>query len=129
MNDRYSKNKIVIKDILKNSKRPLTAKEIYSISKSTINVDFSTIYRILKNLEEENFVTKTIRQNKNSYYEIKTNEHKHQIICSCCNKEIQIDCPIIDNFKNYLEMNTGYEINYHNLELRGLCPNCRKNKK
>ncbi len=125
---RNSQNKNIVIKIIKKSNRPLTANEIFEISKKDININLSTVYRILNNLENNGNIIKTIRQNKTAYYELNTKVHKHQITCKYCNSEVQIDiCPIIEDFTKNIENTTGYEITYHNLELRGICNKC-KNK-
>ncbi len=106
-----------ILDILKNSKIPLTAEDIFKACK---NISLSTIYRALETFSESGIVTKiSVGDDEKKYYELSSNNHRHYAVCVKCRHMEYIDfCPVealsLDNFK----------ITGHRLELYGYCKNC-----
>ena len=117
-----------IKNILSKSTKPLTANEIFEKLTVSKNINLSTVYRILKKLENDKLIQKSIKQDKIAYYEFITKKHQHHLVCAKCHNEIPIDiCPIINEFSKKIESDTGYKILNHNLELTGICKKCQKN--
>ncbi len=113
-------------NIVKDSKIPITIKDIYDKCKSMKKIDLSTIYRILELYIEKNIFQKNPDSKGIIYYEYKTSSHKHFIECIKCNEKTIINyCPIKEISHKVLE-NTGYIISEHNIQLRGTCKKCSK---
>lgn len=118
-----TRNREEILKILKESKSPLCAEDIYN--SMSMNVNPSTVYRTLSILTTKGIIMKTIKENKVAYYEL-IEKHKHSIFCKNCNQIIIIDsCPLKEILKDIKEK-TGYEITGHKLEISGICSKCRK---
>ncbi|MEG2646074.1 MAG: transcriptional repressor [Clostridia bacterium] len=116
------KEKII--KIFKRAEKPMSSQEIYCILKKTIDINLSTVYRALNTLVKTNFITKELRQNGITYYEINDHIHKHYLVCNKCNSVLKLkECPI-DNLAMEISKKTGYTITDHELEFRGICPNC-----
>ena len=97
-------------------------KDKATISNIVKNVDMnrSTVYRIIDKLCSNNIVIKDINVNNKDYYVLKNN-HKHYIKCIKCNSIKDLDeCPFdnmeIDNFK----------IIKHSLKIDGICNKCQE---
>lgn len=115
-----------ILNTVKNSKEPVTIKDISGKCREIVGVDIdlSTIYRILDLYVEKNIFEKSSDNDGNIYYELKTKNHKHFIQCIKCNKRTAIDyCPMQDISRDVLQQ-TGYIVSEHNLQLRGICNRC-----
>lgn len=113
--------------IIKLSDTPITASDIFYNASKEIKINLSTIYRILKRLEEENLITKTLRQDKKFYYELKHNYHKHFLICRICHDVEPVEhCPL-ENMMDKIKEQTGFEITAHTLEIEGICKKCKNN--
>ena len=116
-------------DVIKNSPNSLTAEEIYNNVSQNININLSTVYRTLNNLVEKDLVTKIVRQDKISYYELADNDQKHYLICDKCNQAYPTNMCNIEKIERKIKRETGFNITSHTLEFHGICPECLKNAK
>jgi Fur family ferric uptake transcriptional regulator len=58
-------------------------------------------------------------------YEPRRAEHRHNLVCSCCQRAIPVDgCPL-DEFVKTLGERTGFDVTGHRLEIYGLCRDCK----
>ncbi len=122
---RYSKQRQVIYEMLKNTKSHPDVDAIYAEVKKTLpDVGIATVYRNLRQLVEAGLVT-TLETTKSSiHYDADVSEHIH-FICEDCGR---IDDFFLDSgLKNAIE-NSGYELHREKLILYGLCPECRSRK-
>lgn len=81
-----------------------------------INMDKSTMYRIIDLFINKGIIEKNINVNDIVYYSIK--EHKHYIKCIKCHKKDLIDICPIDN------IDKDYKILSHKIEIEGICNDC-----
>ena len=125
---RQTKTKKAIVDILSKNCCLLHKNElIEEIKKQKITPNRSTIYRELKTLEKNDFISKSTILG-NDYYEILQDHHHHHIICLKCNKIESFNaCKynlIVNEIKNKIH---GFaEIKNHSFELFGICNYCNK---
>jgi Fur family ferric uptake transcriptional regulator len=113
-----------ILNIVKEANEPITIKQIQEKCKEKIEIDLSTIYRILDLFVDNNIFTKILDYDGDTYYEFKTQYHKHYIKCLKCNEKQVIDyCPLDDTLEKILK-NTGYTMVEHSLQLQGMCKKC-----
>ena len=86
----------------------------------SVNMNKSTIYRILDILLNNNIVEKDINYENDTYYKLKSN-HKHYLKCVKCKKVMELDnCPI-----DHVDID-DFEVINHNLKIEGICKQCRK---
>lgn len=124
---RNSKNKEQIISVLNSSNIPINVHQIHNILSKNKKVNLATVYRCINSLCKENIVSKEIREDKNSYYFLNTNMHKHHLVCDICKKDILIDiCPIKQLSDDIMER-TGFHITNHSLQINGVCKNCCNN--
>lgn len=115
-----------ILSILKESRCPITAEDIYQRALPSMHMSQSTVYRTLGALVEKKIALKSISQDGLTYYQLNTSKHHHQLVCTCCNETIPIDdCPL-EALEKELADKTGFQITGHNLEFSGICPKCAK---
>lgn len=126
-----TKHRNAILGIIEQSKRPLTAEEIFlSLKEKHTSIWLSTVYRTLDILTSKNMIVKlTLMDDDKARYEINHNEHKHHIICVGCHKMITIgDCPV-EKFEKTLKEKINFNVTGHKLEIYGYCQGCQlKNK-
>ncbi|APW65030.1 MULTISPECIES: Fur family transcriptional regulator [Arcobacteraceae] len=104
----------VILEILVNSDKPLSYEDI----KNELSMDKATFYRNITKFEEEDLIDSFESNDKKRYFEIQKTKHSH-FICTICSK---IEC-----IHKKLDLNlTDYQVN--NIVIKGICPNCLKNK-
>jgi len=121
-----TKQRNVILDILKNTDSPITAEEIFIRSQdSNVNMNFSTVYRILNTFVLKDIAIKTsIGEDDKNLYELNMEEHSHYLICLSCKKMIKIGhCPL-EEYESQIQRNTKFRIIGHKLEIHGYCPEC-----
>ncbi|MDU2109976.1 MAG: Fur family transcriptional regulator [Peptoniphilus lacydonensis] len=121
--------RIELLDLLYNSKIPMNTEEIYSSVNKKIIPSFTSLYRMLNELSDKNILKKNLYHNGLYYFEFNDDRHRHYIVCAKCGEISAIEnCPIAD-FEKIAEKETGYTVISHIVELRGICPDCQKNKK
>lgn len=125
---RITPQRRTILDAIFNAEEALTASEICEqVRQQYPDVGLDTIYRNINVLVELGFLIPIVGAGKNgARYELApANHHHHHIICLRCGEARCLDfCPIDPQFLTMLR-NHGYELVRHNVELFGLCANCR----
>ncbi|MEG2378616.1 MAG: transcriptional repressor [Bacilli bacterium] len=97
-------------------KKPTTVKSLLEYCK---DIDQSTIYRVIELFLQKEIITKEVRDNE-IYYSLIKNDHFHFVECDICHKKEMLKvCPI--------KIVKGYEITSHNIEIHGICNDCKKN--
>ena len=87
---------------------------------NSVDMDKSTIYRIINTLITNNVIEKDINYDNIDYYKIKSN-HKHYIKCVKCKKISKLEkCPF-DNINV-----DDFEIINHSLKIEGICKECKE---
>lgn len=116
----------VIVGHLEKVKKPETLEEIHAQAMKTApSIAFSTVYRIVKSLEEKGLVERIDWRDRGSRYELKTTHH-HHLVCEMCGKMTDIeDSDISFDFKK-IARKTGFVLRGHSIELSGLCQQCAK---
>lgn len=119
-----TKRRLAILLILEKSQVPMTAEDIYSIVLKDVNMSLSTTYRTLGTLSEKGILLKNLCNDGKTYYQINNHQHKHQLVCTLCNKVVPIEeCPLT-TLEDDLTKKTGFTITGHSLEFSGICPKC-----
>lgn len=114
--------------VLKDSTTPLSAQEIHRRAIVAEPMSLSTAYRFLGVLTETGRILKTPQQDGQAYYQLPEARHKHQLICTSCQRtQLLESCPLRD-MEAQLAEETGFFITGHSLEFSGLCPCCRDKK-
>ena len=117
----FKKNNIKLtkqrKEVYELLKEPQTVKDIIN---KKININPSTIYRIIEIFLKTNLIEEELFDNQ-IYYKIKNDEHVHYIKCIKCHKKEKL------NLRNKKKIK-GFEIIDHKIELNGICEKCKKSK-
>jgi Fe2+ or Zn2+ uptake regulation protein len=105
----------------------LTADEIWNLVRQEYSdIGLDTIYRNINMLTENGVLIPITGMGKErTRYELAHANHHHHVVCVKCGKAVCIDyCPIDEEFIKLLRK-SGYELIRHNVELLGLCSNCK----
>ena len=129
----YSKQRDDLLSILKNSKTHPTAEELYEKVKLKIpNVSKGTVYRNLKDLENDGKVKKLAKaQSRVVYYQY--------VDCASCKGHIHLSCTNCGNIVHLPEQesevlektilkNSHFNIDKSSTILYGVCEKCNKKK-
>jgi len=126
---KVTKGRIAIIDMLMNSKKAVTVEDIFEHCKEDGKlVDLSTVYRTVDNLESKDLVNKFDLGHGKYNYLLKGKTHKHIIECSCCHKKQEIECPMAQ-IEELIKNKIGYSVMEHELKIKGICEECKKNRK
>lgn len=124
---RVTQARVTVLGILKNEGHPLTIKEIEKkIQENDLQINLSTIYRILDQFESSRLLIKSVPQKPfEPLYEYRHDVHSHYLICIRCG-EIQVieHCPL-EAYEAKVSQEKGYQITSHRFELYGYCGRCQ----
>ncbi len=118
----------LILDALRSAAAPVTAEQIHRQLPAEPNpVWLSTVYRTLDALTVKGIATRSIRASDGqAAYELSQGGHRHRLICTGCQKTVNIEgCPLAA-FEASLGKQTDFTVQGHRLELYGLCSVCRE---
>tara|TARA_B100000700_G_scaffold75240_1_gene84165 strand:+ start:883 stop:1332 length:450 start_codon:yes stop_codon:yes gene_type:complete len=130
INQRYTKNRRQLVEILLGTSKPIT---INQILESDSKLAQSSVYRNLAVLEQAGLVAKIITNDEHAHYELAEHilDHHHHIICSPCGEilDFQLTEKIEKALENSLKEiadDYGFSIDRHRLDLLGTCGECSK---
>ena len=124
-----TKPRIAILNALTKAQLPLTAEEIFFALKNK-DINLSTVYRTLNSFTEVGLVKKEINKDKENIFMLVHDEHEdhHVLVCVKCHKVVPLKgCPYHEANEE-IENETGFEIEDHNTEIYGVCPDCKVKK-
>jgi Fe2+ or Zn2+ uptake regulation protein len=125
---RVTRQRVLIMDIINQSKGHIAAEEIYSLAKQkSPRMSLSTVYRTLRVLKQEGMVEELDLGNERYHYEIKREDH-HHMVCRGCGKVIEFKCPFSKELMGRLAEENNFEITGVSLTLLGYllgyCDDC-----
>lgn len=107
----------------------LKAEDIYeALVDDYPNMSVATVYNTLNMLLDYNLVRQIRTDAPSAYYDFNAEEHYH-IVCKECGKIKDVFLPLFEHVESDIEEDTGYEVEKYNLEIIGLCPNCKQKSK
>jgi len=115
----------ILKVLSSDECRLVTAQQIYEeVSKATPGTNFSTVYRNLEVLTQENIVQKIEINRDAAYYELAPDRdhHHHHLICKRYGSIKTTDfCPF-----EAMKDEDGFTPVEHRFEVYGYCKNCKQ---
>jgi len=86
----------------------------------------ATIFRTLEILAAVGAVERLDLPNgARAYVRCDTNGHHHHLVCTDCQRSVDLEELGMTSITAEVERRTGYMIDRHRFELFGLCPNCQ----
>ena len=116
----YSKQREIILDYINNCCLHPTADMVYEeVKKKLPRLSFSTVYRNLNQLVEQNKIKKISLDNEKYIYDNVKKDHAH-FYC--------IKCGVLEDVElsNNIKLNINYEINSIELVVKGICNKCKE---
>ena len=113
-NLKVTKNRIKVIEYIKN-KKYVSLEEIIN----NLNIDKSTIYRIIEIFLENDILTTITIDNEKKY--VLSTEHIHILKCIKCNNQTEIDtCPFEkEKYDDFIVLK-------HSVIIEGICKKCQK---
>ena len=104
-----------------------TAQEVFEvINEKNPEIGFATVYRFLKKLSEQNFVTEVRMGGMPARYEWASKRHHDHLTCTKCGQIVEFENQKIENLQEKIAHHYGFRLTHHILELYGLCEKCNK---
>ena len=110
--------------LIREQGRPLLLAEIHSLLVGRVgDVAFSTTYRLVKALEQQQFLEHVDWRDRGGRYEL-VGSHHHHLVCTRCGVTQDLDHELLSFDLEKVARETGFHISRHVLELEGLCASC-----
>jgi len=132
---RWTAPREAILQLLVNSSKHMSAKEIYStLQRRYPGIGITTVYRTLDLLNRMGLIQKFAFGDGHCRYEFipdETKEHHHHLVCTECGKIINYsefvdeELSLVEKIEKKLAKKYNFQIVDHNIEFMGLCPKCK----
>lgn len=119
---RTTKQKQAIKAVLEEQNGPLLPDDIHRLAVKTVpSLGIATVYRSLKNLQEEGQVCCVEIPGQPPRYERSDKGHHHHFHCKECREVFDLD-KCVEGLKKLAP--PGFKVTDHEIILYGLCKGC-----
>ncbi|ACQ51550.1 Fur family transcriptional regulator [Clostridium botulinum] len=119
----------IIDMIKKHEGSHLTTEELYDLVKEECpEIGLATVYRTVQLLEEMGVIYKLDLDDGCSRYELVNKDENHQhhhLICSKCNKVIEVKDDFLEDLEENIEEEYNFKIENHSLKFYGICKECQ----
>jgi Fe2+ or Zn2+ uptake regulation protein len=128
---RMTAQRRLILEVLESCTDHPTAEEIYTRSLDRdASLHLSTVYRTLRWLEEEGFVSPRWFEDERRQERFDTvldeNQDHYHFRCRVCNQIVEFPEPLIEQVKAYYEKQYGGQVENATLTLYGICASCQE---
>jgi len=119
--------RIKILQILESSKvHHLSAEDVYKLLlQNGDEIGLATVYRVLTQFETAGLVIRHHFEGGHSVFELSTDDHHDHLVCVKCGWVEEFHDEEIERRQRSIAQQKGFELTAHNLNLYGLCPNCK----
>lgn len=129
MNLKVTDQRLAILESLHGGRAHVTAQEVFEVvSENFPEIGFATVYRFLRTLTENSFVTEVRMGGLPARYELTPKSHHDHLTCVSCGKICEFENHHIEELQGKVAKQFGFQLTSHVLELYGICPDCLKRK-
>lgn len=126
LNLKVTNQRLAILETLVQGRRHFTAQEVFEIVvKKFPEIGFATVYRFLKVLSEQKYVTEVRMGGLPARYEMAPTRHHDHMSCTHCGKIVEFENYEIETLQEKVAEKLGFQLTGHVLELYGVCPSCQ----
>lgn len=125
---KVTNQRLAILQALSTGKAHVTAQEVYeSVNLTHPEIGFATVYRFLRKMTEQGFVTEVRMGGLPARYELTPKRHHDHLTCIYCSRIIEFENTQIEKLQEIVANEHGFILTGHVLELYGVCkePACR----
>lgn len=127
---KVTNQRLQILDIVRKGSHHFTAQEIFeSVTARNPEIGFATVYRFLRTLSEQKYVTEVRMGGMPARYEWAAKKHHDHLTCTHCAKIVEFENTEIERLQERVAKEHGFLLTGHVLELYGLCPECKAEEK
>lgn len=124
---KVTSQRLLILDIVRGGPSHFTAQDIFeAVSSRNPSIGFATVYRFLRTLSEQQFVTEVRMGGMPARYEWAAKRHHDHLTCATCGKIVEFENSEIERLQEKVAREFGFTLTSHLLELYGTCPDCRR---
>lgn len=120
---RNTRQREAIRRALESAARPLSPTELLALSQTEVRgLGIATVYRNIKALQEEGWLTAVDLPGGQTVYEIAGKAHHHHFQCDACRRVFELEgcLPAVHTLAPQ-----GFQVRRHEITLCGLCPDCQ----
>jgi Fur family ferric uptake transcriptional regulator len=104
----------------------MSAEDVYkALLTNGEEIGLATVYRVLTQFEDAGLVIRHNFEGGHSVFEVATEEHHDHIVCVKCGRVEEFRDDEIEARQNAVANSLGFELTDHNLNMFGLCPECK----
>jgi len=120
--------RVKILEILESSEvHHVSAEDVYKLLlQNGEEVGLATVYRVLTQFEQAGLVVRHNFEGGHSVFELSSDEHHDHIVCIRCGRVEEFADDEIEQLQKKVADKLGFELTDHNLNMYGLCPECRQ---
>ena len=125
---KYSKQREMILDAVKNNPIHPTADDVFAILRKTQpNISLGTVYRNLNLLSEVGYIRKIPVPNASDRFDGTIEQH-HHMLCIHCGRAFDLQHDLVNHMAHEIFDQTGFRMNDCGLLVLGECKECRNKK-
>jgi len=120
--ERSTRQRRAIREVFLETDRPLSPQEVLAMAKRRVpSLGLATVYRTLKGLVEEGFLTPVALPGEPPRYERAGRGHHHHFFCRLCGRVYELwGCDLaVDGI-----LPSGFQAEAHEVTVYGRCPEC-----
>lgn len=130
MNLKVTDQRLAILEALHSGRAHVTAQEVFEVvTENFPEIGFATVYRFLRSLTENSFVTEVRMGGLPARYELTPQSHHDHLTCVTCGKICEFENHHIEELQSKVAKAFGFKLTSHVLELYGVCPECQASQK
>ncbi len=118
--------RMAILECLSTGRAHVTAQEVYEeVNQKHPEIGFATVYRFLRKMTEQSFVTEVRMGGLPARYELTPKRHHDHLTCVDCGLIVEFENTQIETLQDSIARANGFNLTGHVLELYGVCQTCR----
>lgn len=104
-----------------------TATAVYNyIHDENPTVSRATVFRVLKQAEQNGAIVRLFFAGSEDRFDFNPAPHYH-VRCNICGRIADVKMPALENPESAIEDAYGFKVLSHELEFKGVCPDCAEN--
>ena len=104
----------------------MSAEDVYkALLTNGEEIGLATVYRVLTQFEDAGLVVRHNFEGGHSVFEVAPEEHHDHIVCVKCGRVEEFNDDEIEARQKSVANSLGFELTDHNLNMYGLCPDCK----